>query len=161
MTAQDRSLLIIRDCENCDKLLYSHGEHCHHIDACCVQDMGKVPGTYIAAALVPALIITVLFYFDHSVSSQLAQGPDFGTVKPPSYGYDIMLLGLMTVTCGLLGLPPVNGVIPQVCMFLCMPVDWCRLSTLCCVNRAVIQVACVLSHHPCPVYSTMHQDECM
>ena len=38
-----------------------------------LQDMGRVPGTYIGAALVPALIITVLFYFDHSVSSQLAQ----------------------------------------------------------------------------------------
>ena len=37
------------------------------------QRMGEVPGTYIAGALVPALIITVLFYFDHSVSSQLAQ----------------------------------------------------------------------------------------
>ena len=37
------------------------------------QDMGKVPGAYIAGALVPALIITILFYFDHSVSSQLAQ----------------------------------------------------------------------------------------
>lgn len=29
----------------------------------------EVPGTYIAAALLPALIITVLFYFDHSESS--------------------------------------------------------------------------------------------
>lgn len=38
-----------------------------------LQRMGEVPGTYIAGALVPALIITVLFYFDHSVSSQLAQ----------------------------------------------------------------------------------------
>lgn len=35
--------------------------------------MGEVPGTYIAAALVPAILITILFYFDHSVSSQLAQ----------------------------------------------------------------------------------------
>jgi membrane protein DedA with SNARE-associated domain len=26
----------------------------------------EVPGSYIAAALLPALIITVLFYFDHS-----------------------------------------------------------------------------------------------
>ena len=38
-----------------------------------LQDMGRVPGVYIAGALVPALIITILFYFDHSVSSQLAQ----------------------------------------------------------------------------------------
>jgi hypothetical protein len=38
-----------------------------------LQDMGRVPGVYIAGALVPALIITILFYFDHAVSSQLAQ----------------------------------------------------------------------------------------
>ena len=41
--------------------------------ACPLQDMGRVPRVYIAGALVPALIITILFYFDHSVSSQLAQ----------------------------------------------------------------------------------------
>lgn len=43
-----------------------------------LQRMGEVPGTYIAGALVPALIITVLFYFDHSVSSQLAQARPCG-----------------------------------------------------------------------------------
>lgn len=37
--------------------------------------MAKVPGWAIGGALIPALIITVLFYFDHSVSSQLAQVP--------------------------------------------------------------------------------------
>ncbi len=34
-----------------------------------------MPGWAIGGALIPALIITVLFYFDHSVSSQLAQVP--------------------------------------------------------------------------------------
>jgi hypothetical protein len=38
--------------------------------------LGDVPGSYIGAALVPAIIITVLFYFDHNVSSQMAQQPE-------------------------------------------------------------------------------------
>jgi hypothetical protein len=35
--------------------------------------MWLVPGPYIAAALLPALVIAVLFWFDHGVSSQMAQ----------------------------------------------------------------------------------------
>jgi hypothetical protein len=31
----------------------------------------EVPGSYIGAALLPALIITALFYFDHSESAAL------------------------------------------------------------------------------------------
>lgn len=80
----------------------------------CLQDMGKVPGAYIAGALVPALIITILFYFDHSVSSQLAQTPDFNLRKPSAYSWDLFLLGFMTFACGIIGIPPVNGVLPQV-----------------------------------------------
>lgn len=30
-------------------------------------------GRWIAAAIVPALLITILFFFDHNVSAQLAQ----------------------------------------------------------------------------------------
>lgn len=77
--------------------------------------MGAVPGSYIAAALVPALMISILFYFDHTVSAQLAQLEEFNLYKPAAYSYDLFLLGWMTIGCGLLGLPPVNGVLPQVC----------------------------------------------
>ena len=79
-----------------------------------VQDLGKVPGPYIAAALVPALVITLLFFFDHSVSAQMAQQPEFRLEKPSAYHYDFFLLGIMTLACGLIGVPPVNGVLPQV-----------------------------------------------
>lgn len=77
------------------------------------QHMAEVPGTYIAAALVPGLIVTVLFYFDHNVSSQMAQQPEFNLMKPPAYHYDFAVLSALTLTCGLLGIPPVNGVLPQ------------------------------------------------
>ena len=95
---------------------------------------------YIFAAIIPALMIAGLYFFDHSVASQLAQQKEFNLKKPSAYHYDIMLLGVMvcnlnhyrwlnlyvffsaesctfllfqTLICGLLGLPPSNGVLPQ------------------------------------------------
>lgn len=75
--------------------------------------MGEVPGSYVAGALIPALLIAILFYFDHTVSAQMAQLDEFNLRKPPAYHYDLFLLGWMTLLCGLIGLPPVNGVLPQ------------------------------------------------
>ena len=44
----------------------------------------------------------------------MAQQPEFGLKKPSAYHYDFLLLGIMTIACGLIGVPPVNGVLPQV-----------------------------------------------
>lgn len=33
--------------------------------------MGEVPGAYIALAIIPAIFISVLFYFDHSISAKV------------------------------------------------------------------------------------------
>jgi hypothetical protein len=63
----------------------------------------------------------LLFFFDHSVSSQMAQQPEFNLQKPSAYHYDFCLLGIMTLGCGLIGVPPVNGVLPQVCFPCLMP----------------------------------------
>ncbi|KAL8105008.1 hypothetical protein AgCh_028970 [Apium graveolens] len=78
-----------------------------------IEDMGKVPAAYIFAAIVPAVMIAGLYFFDHSVASQMAQQKEFNLKNPSSYHYDILLLGFMTLLCGLLGLPPSNGVLPQ------------------------------------------------
>ncbi|GLT80501.1 hypothetical protein SLA2020_519380 [Shorea laevis] len=78
-----------------------------------VKDMGKVPAEYIFAAIVPAVMIAGLYFFDHSVASQMAQQKEFNLKKPSAYHYDMLLLGIMTLICGLLGLPPSNGVLPQ------------------------------------------------
>ncbi|KAF4372410.1 boron transporter 4 [Cannabis sativa] len=78
-----------------------------------IQDMGKVPPAYIFAAFIPAVMISGLYFFDHSVASQLAQQKEFNLKKPSAYHYDILLLGFMTLLCGLIGLPPSNGVLPQ------------------------------------------------
>lgn len=79
-----------------------------------VAGMGKLPSHLRAVAVGPAIAIAILFYFDHTVSSQLAQtGTDIRVARPPAYAWDLFLLGLLTIACGLVGLPPVNGVIPQ------------------------------------------------
>ncbi|KAF8393269.1 hypothetical protein HHK36_021510 [Tetracentron sinense] len=78
-----------------------------------IKDMGKVPSAYIFAALIPAVMIAGLYFFDHSVASQMAQQKEFNLKNPSAYHYDILLLGFMTLLCGLLGLPPSNGVLPQ------------------------------------------------
>ncbi|XP_014500287.1 probable boron transporter 7 [Vigna radiata var. radiata] len=78
-----------------------------------VKDMWKVPPAYVLGASIPALMIAGLYFFDHSVASQMAQQKKFNLQKPSAYHYDVFLLGIMTLICGLLGLPPSNGVLPQ------------------------------------------------
>ena len=65
-----------------------------------VTRLTEVPGPFIAAAALPALIITVLFYFDHNVSSQLAQQPEFNLTKPPAYSYDMVLSFIVSLMMG-------------------------------------------------------------
>lgn len=78
-----------------------------------IKDMIHVPVLYIIGAFIPATMIAVLYYFDHSVASQLAQQKEYNLRKPPSFHYDLFLLGFMVILCGLIGIPPSNGVIPQ------------------------------------------------
>ncbi|XP_074375258.1 putative boron transporter 7 isoform X1 [Apium graveolens] len=78
-----------------------------------IQNMGSVPTAYIFAAIIPAIMIAGLYFFDHSVASQMAQQKEFNLKNPSAYHYDLLLLGIMTLFCGLLGIPPSNGVLPQ------------------------------------------------
>lgn len=61
------------------------------------QDMGDLPLLYIIGAFIPATMIAVLYYFDHSVASQLAQQKEFNLKKPSSYHYDLLLLGFLVI----------------------------------------------------------------
>ncbi|OIT33844.1 PREDICTED: probable boron transporter 2 [Nicotiana attenuata] len=78
-----------------------------------IKEMLHVPPLYIFGAFIPATMIAVLYYFDHSVASQLAQQKEFNLKKPSSFHYDLLLLGFLVILCGLIGIPPSNGVIPQ------------------------------------------------
>ncbi|KAJ7523847.1 hypothetical protein O6H91_18G064900 [Diphasiastrum complanatum] len=77
------------------------------------KEMHKVPASYIIGAIIPAIMIAILYYFDHSVASQMAQQKEFNLQNPSAYHYDLFLLGIMVVLCGLIGIPPSNGVLPQ------------------------------------------------
>ena len=73
----------------------------------------ELPVGWIFAAIVPGLIITVLFFFDHEVSSIICTIDRYGTKKPGGFAWDIALLGTTTALCGILGIPPANGLLPQ------------------------------------------------
>lgn len=64
-------------------------------------------------ALPFAVLLTVLFWFDHNVSSLIAQGSEFPLRKPAGFHWDLFLLGITTGVAGILGLPYPNGLIPQ------------------------------------------------
>jgi len=60
-----------------------------------------------------AVLLTILFYFDHNVSSLISQGTEFPLKKPAGFHWDFFLLGITTGVAGLLGIPAPNGLIPQ------------------------------------------------
>ncbi|KAG1898217.1 HCO3 transporter family-domain-containing protein [Suillus fuscotomentosus] len=73
----------------------------------------ELDGKWVGVALPFGIILWILFFFDHNVSSLIAQGSQFPLRKPPGFHYDFFLLGITTFIAGLIGLPAPNGLIPQ------------------------------------------------
>ncbi|KAF9485882.1 hypothetical protein BDN70DRAFT_870804 [Pholiota conissans] len=73
----------------------------------------QLEGKWVGIALPFGFVLWILFFFDHNVSSLMAQSSDFPLRKPPGFHYDFFLLGVTTFIAGLLGLPAPNGLIPQ------------------------------------------------
>ncbi|KAI1325351.1 HCO3 transporter family-domain-containing protein [Xylariaceae sp. FL0255] len=78
-----------------------------------IVDLSDVNVQEVFTALPFAILLTVLFWFDHNVSSLIAQGTEFPLRKPAGFHWDLFLLGLTTGVAGILGLPFPNGLIPQ------------------------------------------------
>ena len=76
-------------------------------------DLFVCPVAYILFASIPGFFLTVLFFFDHNVSSLLCQASEFGLKKGTAYHWDFAIVGIQVFITGLLGIPPVNGLIPQ------------------------------------------------
>ncbi|KAF4398270.1 hypothetical protein G4B88_007549 [Cannabis sativa] len=74
--------------------------------------MGKVSPAYILPAIIPGVMVAGLYFFDHSVASQLAQQKEFNLKKPSAYHYDILLLGFMGVFVEM-DRNPVNSVVQE------------------------------------------------
>ncbi|KAK7689825.1 hypothetical protein QCA50_006464 [Cerrena zonata] len=73
----------------------------------------QLDGKWVGIAFPFGFALWVLFFFDHNVSSLMAQGSQFPLRKPPGFHYDFFLLGITTFIAGLLGVPAPNGLIPQ------------------------------------------------
>ncbi|KAK4194547.1 putative transporter [Triangularia verruculosa] len=73
----------------------------------------ELPVECVFIAIIPGAIITILFYFDHEISSIICTVERYGVKKPGGYAWDIALLGTTTALCGILGIPPANGLLPQ------------------------------------------------
>lgn len=78
-----------------------------------VVEFWKLPVGWIFAAIIPGAIITTLFFFDVEVSTICATLPKYNLKKPGGYAWDVALLGCTTALCGILGIPPANGLLPQ------------------------------------------------
>ena len=88
-----------------------------------LQRLRSVPGPRIGYAAVPALVISMLFYFDHNVSGQMAQRPEFCLLRPPAYHWDLAVLSLLTVCYTIC-------VRVHVISLLCS-IAWCQASSYC------------------------------
>lgn len=73
----------------------------------------QVPVSWVFLSIIPGAIITILFYFDHEISSIICTTERYGVRKPGGFAWDIFLLGSTTILCGVLGIPPANGLLPQ------------------------------------------------
>ncbi|KAJ7134334.1 bicarbonate transporter [Mycena epipterygia] len=73
----------------------------------------ELDGKWVGIAFPFGFILWILFFFDHNVSSLMAQGSEFPLRKPPGFHYDFFLLGITTFIAGLIGVPAPNGLIPQ------------------------------------------------
>ncbi|KAH9924631.1 anion exchanging protein [Epithele typhae] len=73
----------------------------------------ELDGKWVGIAFPFGFVLWVLFFFDHNVSSLMAQGTSFPLRKPPGFHHDFFLLGITTFLAGVLGVPAPNGLIPQ------------------------------------------------
>ncbi|KAL3954818.1 hypothetical protein ACCO45_010381 [Purpureocillium lilacinum] len=79
-----------------------------------VVQFWRLPVEWVFLAVVPGAIVTVLFFFDHEISSIIcASRSRYGVRKPGGFAWDVALLGVTTAVCGVVGVPPANGLLPQ------------------------------------------------
>lgn len=73
----------------------------------------NLPVKWVFVALPIGILMTLLFYYDHNVSSLTAQARRFPLKKPAGFHWDFFLLGITCFIGGILGLPLPNGLVPQ------------------------------------------------
>lgn len=76
-------------------------------------DFWTLPAKWVFVALPMGILLTLLFYYDHNVSSLTAQAKQFPLRKPAGFHWDFFLLGCTCFIAGILGIPLPNGLVPQ------------------------------------------------
>ena len=76
-------------------------------------DFWNIELKYVFVGAPLGFLIMLLFYFDHNVSSVMAQAKNYPVRKPAGFHWDFFLLGITTLISGFLGLPAPNGLVPQ------------------------------------------------
>ncbi|KAF6767125.1 Bicarbonate transporter, C-terminal [Kalmanozyma brasiliensis GHG001] len=76
-------------------------------------DFWNIELKYVFVGAPLGFLIMLLFYFDHNVSSVMAQARNYPVRKPAGFHWDFFLLGITTLVSGFLGLPAPNGLVPQ------------------------------------------------
>jgi hypothetical protein len=72
-----------------------------------------LPVKWVFVALPIGILLTLLFYYDHNVSSLTAQAKQFPLKKPAGFHWDFFLLGITCFIAGIIGIPLPNGLVPQ------------------------------------------------
>ena len=72
-----------------------------------------LPVKWVFVALPIGILLTLLFYYDHNVSSLTAQAKQFPLKKPAGFHWDFFLLGCTCFIAGIIGIPLPNGLVPQ------------------------------------------------
>ena len=83
------------------------------VDRPWVVDFWNLDAKWIFVAMPFGFLMTLLFYYDHNVSSLTAQARHFPLSKPAGFHWDFFLLGLTCFVAGILNIPLPNGLVPQ------------------------------------------------
>lgn len=83
------------------------------VDRGWLVDFWTLPVKWVFVALPIGILLTLLFYYDHNVSSLTAQAKQFPLKKPAGFHWDFFLLGCTCFIGGIIGIPLPNGLVPQ------------------------------------------------
>lgn len=73
----------------------------------------QLPVKYVFLALPFGIILWILLFFDHNISSLMAQKTEYKLKKKSMFHWDFCILSIHTIVCGVLGLPAGHCLIPQ------------------------------------------------
>jgi hypothetical protein len=78
-----------------------------------IVEFWHLPVKWVFVALPIGCLVTLLFYYDHNLSSITAQARNFPLKKPAGFHWDFFLLGCTTMISAFIGVPFPNGLVPQ------------------------------------------------